>query len=132
MQCVRDEARFSPSRAELRFLYAGSPGCVGLLAGWFRRALVRCASRGCGALALEHFEETAYAEPILRRLCQDCETGEGSVERACARAPFEGHPPAPIAHVEEPAAARSHRSGRPGTPNPTRRAGVLRAGGSGS
>lgn len=133
MRCVPDEARFSPSRAEFRFLYDGSLGCVGLLAGWFRRALVRCASRECGALALKHFEETAYAEPVLRRLCQDCETGEDSVARACARVPFEARPQPAVAVPDEgTAASRPHRPRRPGTPNPTRRAGVLRAGGPGS
>ena len=133
MQSVPDEVRFSPSRDELRFLYTGSLGCAGLLADWFRRALVRCASRGCAALSLEHFEETAYAEPNLRRLCQDCEAGEESVERACARVPFKGRPrPAGAVPGEEPAPVRARRSRRPGTPDPTRRAGVVRAGGSGS
>ena len=132
MRCVPDEARFSPSRAELRFLYHGSLGCVGVLANWFQRALMRCALRGCGALALEHFEETVHPEPVLQRLCQDCETGEASMEHACARVPFETRPqPAVPVPAEVPAASRQRRSRRPGTPNPTRRAGVLRAGGPG-
>lgn len=51
-------ARIPLIQLELRALYAGSFGCVGLLSAWWRRALLRCVP--CGrALHWSDFHETA-------------------------------------------------------------------------
>ena len=57
-------------------LHAGSLGCVGLLADWFKRALIRCAADGDSVLDFAHFQATVLSDKKLTTLRLACEKGE--------------------------------------------------------
>lgn len=112
----------------LVLLHKGSLGCVGHLARWFERAIVRCAQAGDSVLAWSHFEETVYSDAKLKTFRKECDEGERLLALLTRRtfddsddstgpsgdAPAESRSPAPSASARRPSGKRV------GTPNPAR------------
>ena len=116
-----------PSR-RLELLHKGSLGCIGHLAGWFERAIVRCAEAGASTLAWSHFKETVYSDAKLKRFRKECEEGErllAQLTQSTFDATDDSVRPSgsPLAESESPAPSASARrpaGKRVGTPDPAR------------
>ena len=123
--------RLRPEPEQLRLFHAGSLGCVGHLADWFRRALARCAESGADALAWPHFEATVLPDPKLAQLAEESRLGEERFAHASARtfglggpASLPSRPPAAEAGPSPATStvAPGRRRRRVGHPKPKRRA----------
>ena len=122
--------RLRPEPEHLHLLHAGSLGCVGHLADWFRRALTRCVESGVTALAWPHFAETVLPDVKLAQLAEESRLGEERFAEASRRTfglgtPGDASPPLPApdaAPAPSVATAPAGRRRRVGRPNPSRRA----------
>ena len=109
-------------------LHAGSLGCVGLLADWFERALIRCAADGGSVLDWTHFQTTVLSDKKLQTLRTECETGEKRFADLSKRTTADpdastglaDSPSQPEQPEVAPSATGPVSRKRPGTPNPRR------------
>ena len=114
------------SSRHLQFLQAGSLGCIGILASWFARALMRCVTTESEVLDWSHFEEVAFSDADLATLRRQCEEGERLFQKLDARTipgllgqeVSADEPPEKPASV--PAAKGKIPKRRVGQPNPVR------------
>ena len=130
MGALPQPMRLRPDPEQLRLFQAGSLGCVGHLADWFRRALVRSVESGAAALAWPHFEATVLPDAKLAQLAEESRLGEERFAEASARtfglgAGRSAAPPVPAAAVVSPppvppVAPAGRRRQRVGLPNPKR------------
>lgn len=129
MGVLPEPLRLRPEPEQLRLLHAGSLGCVGHLADWFRRALARCIESDVGALAWPHFAETVLPDVKLAQLDDESRLGEERFDEASRRtfglgARVGPSPSAPEAVPSPPPtpAPAGRRRRRVGLPAPKRRA----------
>ena len=129
MEVLPKSSRLRPEPEQLRLFQAGSLGCVGHLADWFRRALARCAESGADALAWPHFKATVLPDAKLAQLAQESRLGEERFAEASARtfglgAGRSATPPVPaeepLSPPPAPPVAAGRRRRRVGLPNPKR------------
>ena len=130
MSVLPGSLRLRPDLEQLRLLHAGSLGCVGHLADWFRRALTRCVESRAGVPAWPHFAETVLPDGKLAQLAEESRLDEARFAEASSQtfglgAPGGAAPPAPapdVAPAPSVAPAPAGRRRRVGRPNPKRRA----------
>ena len=130
MGTMPEPMRLRPEPEQLRLFHAGSLGCVGHLADWFRRALARCAESRADALVWPHFEATVLPDPKLVQLAEESRLGEERFAAASARtfglgspASLPSHPPAAQSGLlPPPSTVPPGRRRRVGHPKPKRRA----------
>lgn len=130
MGVLPEPLRLRPEPEQLRILHAGSLGCVGHLADWFRRALARCIESHGRGLAWPHFAETVLPDVKLAQLADESRLGEERFAEASRQTfglgpPGGATPPVAVPDVVPspsvaPAPAGPRR--RVGRPNPKRRA----------
>ena len=126
MEALPEPMRLRPDLEQLRLLHVGSLGCVGHLAGWFRRALVRCDASETGPLAWPHFEATVLPDAKLAQLAEESRLGEERFAEASVRtfgvgARGAASPPAPAAGSTAPDSAPAGPGRRRvGLPHPKR------------
>ena len=131
MGVLPEPLRLRPEPEQLHLLHAGSLGCVGHLADWFRRALARCIESDGGPLAWPHFAETVLPDVKLAQLADESRLGEERFAEASRRTFGLGvrDTATPSASVPEPApsppptpAPAGRRRRRVGLPAPKRQA----------
>ena len=130
MHRLPEPSRVDMSNEQLRYLFDRTCGCVGRLAQWFDRAVARCVQRGSSVLAWEDFEDRVEPDFEVDLLRAQCVEGDERIRKLRTRTGYReivarSAPAAEQCSLFEdnagPSANGTSRSGRIGTPGPTRR-----------
>lgn len=72
---------FPSVKENLKMLYVGSIGCVGIAKDWIARAYGRAVQDGVNQITLAHLKQTRMSECELRRIMMDIDKGEQDCSR---------------------------------------------------